>query len=778
MKVSGGHSTFLHEIGDLIFIVLFTEQNEDFSRFWFMFLQNYSARHVLNNVMSRYLSIGHRCVRLAQITDVFFSVFEQEVFRRHASKNWRATQSWVPGVGREFKLQYTSSRSCASLTTQEPVPRSECPDQKEPVSGLENAVVRALQKFRSSTRNQNASLRHYISLELFEKASREFVEKVLKGNGPLLLQSEEVEESVAEDHVLQAFLEYANLHYTFEIQEYEIIVNCRDLSKPHLWFPVARAVKRKVIYHAGPTNSGKTYNALLAMKHASSGVYCGPLRLLAMEVYESCNREGTYCSLITGQERREVPGARHTACTVEMMNLERLVDVAVIDEIQLIGDESRGWAWTRALLGVPAREIHVCGDGSALSLVKWMAEQIGEEFEVRKYDRFTPLEIEHEGLEAGYSAVEAGDCIVAFSRADIFQIKQLIEMETQYRSCVVYGALPPETRRQQAKLFNDPNSGYDIMIASDAVGMGLNLNIRRVIFHKMDKREGHAKPTVPVSVSMIKQIAGRAGRRSSQYSVGKATCREKGDVRRLREGLGVPLDRLATSRAGIYPEYEHFEAFAASKQSQIYSDLIKEFSQEAVLGGKYFFCKQESTIELAKLLERVSGLSMKDLYSFCMAPASTSDLRIRAAILYFAKKYAAGEACELEIDPGDVPPTTSDAMRDFEAAHQVATLWLWLSNRFDTVYFPNREKADLIAQKICRLLSQGLEIMSRRKEDQRDVEQSQSKDDSMVKVKKNKRAKQSCKTAKQLFSPYRHEFFALLREIREESDDRPAKMGG
>lgn len=718
--------------------------------------------------MSHCLSIGRRCLRLAKIPDVFSSASEGEVFRRYAARNWRDTQPWIPKVGTKSNFYEIERRCCASLTAQEPVGRSECHDNKEiENSGADGAVVRALREFRSSARNQNASLRHYISLDLFEKASRDFVETTLQGNGPqLLLQS--LGEGGAEDCVLDAFLEYTKLHYTYEIQEYERIVNCRDLSKPHMWFPVARAVKRKVIYHAGPTNSGKTYNALLAMKHASSGVYCGPLRLLAMEVYESCNREGTYCSLITGQERREVPGARHTACTVEMMNLEKLVDVAVIDEIQLIGDESRGWAWTRALLGVPAREIHVCGDGSALSLVKWMTEQIGEEFEVRKYDRFTPLEIEHGGLEMGYSAVEAGDCIVAFSRADIFQIKQLIEVETQYRACVVYGALPPETRRQQAKLFNDPNSGYDIMVASDAVGMGLNLNIRRVIFHKMDKREGHAKPTVPVSVSMIKQIAGRAGRRSSQYSVGKATCREKGDVRRLREGLGVPLDQLATSSAGIYPEYEHFEAFAASKESQIYSDLIKEFSQEAVLGGKYFFCKQESTVELAKLLERVRGLSMKDLYSFCMAPASTSDLRIRSALLYFAKKYAAGESCELEIDPGDVPPTTSDAMRDFEAAHQVATLWLWLSNRFDAVYFPNHEKAGIIAQRICRLLSQGLEIMSERKGNaKRDVEQP---DD--FKSKKSKRAKQICKTAKQLFSPYRHEFFSLLHEMREESENR------
>lgn len=138
------------------------------------------------------------------------------------------------------------------------------------------------------------------------------------------------------------------------------------------------------------------------MRGAVSGLYAGPLRLLAMEVYDTCNAEGLYCNLVTGawggvgrggrlgkrvdggrvalgpmsqqhpppppppagQERREVPGAAHTACTVEMVNMKARVDVAVIDEIQMIGDESRGWAWTRALMGVPANEVHLCGDGS------------------------------------------------------------------------------------------------------------------------------------------------------------------------------------------------------------------------------------------------------------------------------------------------------------------------------------------------------------------------------------------------------------------------------
>jgi ATP-dependent RNA helicase SUPV3L1/SUV3 len=76
------------------------------------------------------------------------------------------------------------------------------------------------------------------------------------------------------------------------------------------------------------------------------------------------------CVASAGQERKEVEGAQHLACTIEMVNMGKRCDVAVIDEIQMIGDESRGWAWTRALQGVPANEIHLCGDASALPLVR------------------------------------------------------------------------------------------------------------------------------------------------------------------------------------------------------------------------------------------------------------------------------------------------------------------------------------------------------------------------------------------------------------------------
>lgn len=165
------------------------------------------------------------------------------------------------------------------------------------------------------------------------------------------------------------FASYVRDQYGDRIDRYRALVELADMRSPQKWFPFARALERKIVFHAGPTNSGKTFQALQALKNAQSGVYCGPLRLLAMEIYDRLNAEGVMCDLVTGQERRTVPGSSHVACTVEMTNLNKRVDVAVVDEIQMIGDDRRGWAWTRALLGLPANEIHLCGDTSALELV-------------------------------------------------------------------------------------------------------------------------------------------------------------------------------------------------------------------------------------------------------------------------------------------------------------------------------------------------------------------------------------------------------------------------
>ncbi|CAG8837197.1 10071_t:CDS:2, partial [Racocetra persica] len=209
---------------------------------------------------------------------------------------------------------------------------------------------------------------------------------------------------------------------------------------------------------------------------------------------------GVPCNLVTGEERRELKGIHVplTSSTIEMVNLQKQVDVAVIDEIQMISDQQRGWAWTQALLGLQAKEIHICGEPSAVPLVKSICQSINEDIEVREYKRLSTLEISPKSLDGDLKKIQQGDCVVTFSRKSIFSLKHEIEAATGLRCAVAYGSLPPgvceynftflicgilinienfylETRSQQAKLFNDPNSGFDVLVASDAIGMGLNL---------------------------------------------------------------------------------------------------------------------------------------------------------------------------------------------------------------------------------------------------------------------------------------------------------------
>jgi len=232
--------------------------------------------------------------------------------------------------------------------------------------------------------------------------------------------------------------------------------------------------------HVGPTNSGKTYQALIALAKSRTGAYAGPLRLLAHEVFSRFN-EGKIgnepkrtCNLITGEEQRILdPEAGLISCTVEMFPMTRKLDVGVIDEIQMIGDPQRGTAWTQAVIGSLCEELHLCGEESVVELVKTIAREMGDQVVVKRYERLSPLVVANYSLEGKLDKIRKGDCLVTFSRSNIFMFKRAIEAKTGLRVAVAYGGLPPEVREEQARAFNAGE--YDVLVASDAVGMGLNL---------------------------------------------------------------------------------------------------------------------------------------------------------------------------------------------------------------------------------------------------------------------------------------------------------------
>lgn len=256
-----------------------------------------------------------------------------------------------------------------------------------------------------------------------------------------------------------------------------------DLRFPLEWFPMTRSKQRTVHVHIGPTNSGKTYHALKRLEQASSGVYAGPLRLLAHEVYTRMNAAGKACALVTGEEVR-LPDGWHdstnhatkiVSCTVEMVPTKSEIEVAVIDEIQMLADEGRGWAWTTAFIGIQATEVHVCGEERALPLIERLAAGMGDKVIIHRYERLTTLKPEGKSLKGDLSNMRKGDCLVTFSVMGIHALRAQIEKLTGRRVAIIYGSLPPETRAAQARLFNDPDNDYDFLVASDAIGMGLNL---------------------------------------------------------------------------------------------------------------------------------------------------------------------------------------------------------------------------------------------------------------------------------------------------------------
>ncbi|PNS16055.1 ATP-dependent RNA helicase suv3, mitochondrial [Sphaceloma murrayae] len=351
-----------------------------------------------------------------------------------------------------------------------------------------------------------------LKLELYHMLEQEFALKGLPG--------------------LEARLKYGFYAYVtglrFTPSDIENQKAVADLRYPVEWYPGTRMLQRRIHLHVGPTNSGKTYHALKSLEAAATGMYAGPLRLLAHEVFMRMNAKGRRTALITGEERRapdDDPQFDISSCTVEMLDLNKTVDVAVIDEIQMLGSDDRGWAWTQALLGVKAKEVHLCGEARTVPLVQALCAMVGEKPIIHRYKRLSPLEMDKQSLDGDLNKLRKGDCIVSFSVMGIHALRKAIENKTGKKVATVYGGLPPETRAQQARLFNDPDNDYDYLVASDAIGMGLNLSIKRVIFESSVKFDGQKRGTL--ALADIKQIAGRAGRyKTAQAATDKSEAEE------------------------------------------------------------------------------------------------------------------------------------------------------------------------------------------------------------------------------------------------------------
>jgi ATP-dependent RNA helicase SUPV3L1/SUV3 len=446
-------------------------------------------------------------------------------------------------------------------------------------------------------------------------------------------------------------------------------------------FGRARQLQRKVTLFVGPPNSGKTYTAFERLAQAGSGAYLAPLRLLALEGRDRLVGRGVPCSLRTGEESVPIEGARVVSSTIEMISTSEVIDVAVIDEAQMIFDPYRGWAWTQAIVGAAAREVLIICSAYAVPAIEELLGLCGERCEVVHFERKQHVEL----LPAPVPlhSLQKGDAVVAFSRRDVLMLRDQIAQSGKSVS-VIYGALPPEVRRSEAERFAQGQT--DILVATDAIGMGLNLPIRRVIFSSMTKFDGIGDR--PLNESEVHQIAGRAGR----FGI-----HEEGFVSVLKEAEASALKTLKALlpktpraprdfKAPVAPNWWHIDTISTRLGKNKLREVLGVFMGQLQLDNAHFAVAQlEQMLELAEQLDlSAAKLSLRERFVYAQAPVDSRTPAQVQEFLNWAQNHAlSGRAGH----PWFLDDVDENSRLDrMEQALRSCTLWLWLDQRFEGVY--------------------------------------------------------------------------------------------
>lgn len=464
-------------------------------------------------------------------------------------------------------------------------------------------------------------------------------------------------------------------------------------------FETARRLQRSVKLYVGPPNSGKTHAAFERLTHAHDGAYLAPLRLLALEGRDRLVARGVPCSLLTGEENVALPDARAVSSTIEMVNTRRTIDVAVIDEAQMIFDPYRGWAWTQAIVAVPADEVIIICSAYAVPAIENLLRLCGERCEVRIFERKQHVQLLPAPVPI--AAAKKGDAVVAFSRREVLTLRDQIAANGHAVS-VIYGALPPEVRRREAERFATGES--HVLVATDAIGMGLNLPIRRVLFSTMTKFDGQTDR--PLNESEVHQIAGRAGRFGihEEGFVGVLKEAEPTAARALKELLPKTPRAPRDFKAPVAPNWWHIDTISSRLGKSRLREVLGVFMEQLKLDNAHFeVAELEQMLELAEQLDVSAGrLSLKERFIYAQAPVDTRTESQVQEFLGWAHNHAvAGQAGT----PWFLAEVDEHSRLDkMEQALRSCTLWLWLDLRFHGVFGKVDEVTDL-----RRRLNDGIE---------------------------------------------------------------------
>ena len=268
---------------------------------------------------------------------------------------------------------------------------------------------------------------------------------------------------------------------------------------------------QKIVALLGPTNTGKTYVAIEKMLEHDTGIFGLPLRLLAREVYDKCiDKVGVEkVALITGEEKIIPSTAQYFICTVESMPKNKEVDFIAIDEIQMCADRERGHIFTQRMLEARGTKLTMFLGSQVMAKI---ISDLVDEVEFKKKERYSKLS--YSGIKK-ISRLDRKVAIIAFSIEEVYAIAELVRRQ-KGGAAVIMGSLSPKTRNSQVGLYQ--SGDVDYLIATDAIGMGLNMDINEIYFSNLKKFDG--KKTRRLNLVEMSQIAGRAGRYKNDGGLG------------------------------------------------------------------------------------------------------------------------------------------------------------------------------------------------------------------------------------------------------------------
>jgi ATP-dependent RNA helicase SUPV3L1/SUV3 len=467
-------------------------------------------------------------------------------------------------------------------------------------------------------------------------------------------------------------------------------------------FEVASRIRRKFVALLGPTNSGKTHRAMEHLTQAGSGVYLAPLRLLALENYERLQAARPHgkplaVSLVTGEERRMAEDSTHTASTVEMLDTRTPVEVAVIDEIQMLSDRDRGAAWTAAVCGAPANTVYLVGAPEARRAIEALAARLEVPLEVHILKRMAPLAMEPTAVRK-LRNLRRGDAVICFSRREVLKWRDMIT-ELGLSVSTVYGNLSPEVRRAQAERFRDGRA--DIVVGTDALAMGLNMPIQRIVMTTTVKYNGVEEEEI--SAALARQIAGRAGR-YGVHEEGFVAGYDDDTHDVMRALLREKATPLNSSGFAVAPSIEHLHRIANVTRETSLVKLLKRFVHNIDVPDGFFYPRiTEEQNERAIWLDTLD-LSVAEKFMLSLVPISSKVPSLQGAWEHWATSLAKRKICKLEHHPETVLWQT---LQEVEDTCRRYSAYAWLSYR-QPEFFPSiavaQEGARAASERVDALL--------------------------------------------------------------------------